>query len=218
MKLRISKLSDRKVFLSLTIAAVIITSFVSPTSFVVLNAHAEGHDLPASDIGDRKAEAKNFEVQYQDITFNVNVSSPSTVEKVILNPENKQLVIRYPSEEWQHFDDFQVYVDIPNELMSGPFVAVFNGMDLQVSEEEKDDKTITLILNGTHLDVMQMNDTSESMDGMDRGNNNSSQQQNSIVITATNVVPEFPLALPVAATAIAAAIMLAGKVKSHPVV
>jgi len=147
------------------------------------------------------AKAKNFDVQYQDTTFNVTVSSPSLVEQVTLNPDNKQLVIQYPSEEWQHFDNFQVYVDIPNEMMSGPFTASFNGMQLQVTEEKKDDKTTTLILNGTHLDVIEMNNsdnnTSGSMEGndMDMGNNASQQmqqqQQNSIVITATKLYQNF---------------------------
>jgi hypothetical protein len=170
------------------------------------------------------AEAKNFDVQYQDTTFNVTVSSPPLVEQVTLNPDNKQLVIQYPSEEWQHFDNFQVYVDIPNEMMSGPFTASFNGMQLQVTEEKKDDKTTTLILNGTHLDVIQMNNsgdnnTSGSMErrDMDMSNNASQQkqqQQNSIVITATNAVPEFLLVLPIAAAAIATAIMIARKIKT----
>jgi type III secretory pathway component EscV len=52
---------------------------------------------------------------------------------------------------------------------------------------------------------------------MDMGNNASEQmqqQQNSIVITATNAVPEFPLVLPIAAAAIVTAIMFARKIKT----
>ncbi len=151
------------------------------------------------------AEAQDFDVSYQDTRFNVSIISPSAVEKVVLEPESKQLVIQYPS-ELQHFDNFQVRVDVLNEMMSGPFTATFNGMELQVNEEEKDGVT-TLALNGTHLDIMQ---TSDGMEGMDMSD---STQQNAIVITATSVVPEFPVALPVAAIALASAIVIAGKVK-----
>ena len=100
------------------------------------------------------------------MNFNMNVSSLLEIEKVELNPENKQLTIRYLGGEWQHFDDFEVYVDIPKKMMSGPFTAVFNGMKLEVTEEQKDDRTTTLFLNETHLDVMQINQ-SGSMEGME---------------------------------------------------
>jgi hypothetical protein len=49
------------------------------------------------------------------MNFNMNVSSLLEIEKVELNPENKQLTIRYLGGEWQHFDDFEVYVDIPKK-------------------------------------------------------------------------------------------------------
>jgi hypothetical protein len=157
------------------------------------------------------AAAQKFAVSYREMNFNVNVSSPSQFENVELKPENKQLTIQYPGGEWQHFDDFQVYVDIPKEMMSGPFTAVFNGMELMVTEEQKDDRTTTLILNGTHLDMMQMNE-SGSMEGMEM---EEAQQQNTIVITATSVVPEFPFALPVAGAAIAAALAVARKIRTR---
>jgi hypothetical protein len=150
------------------------------------------------------AAAQKFDVPYQEMNFDVNVSSPLQVEKVELNTENKQLTIQYPGGEWQHFDDFQVYVDIPKEMMSGPFMAVFNGMELEVTEEHKNDRTTTLILNGTHLDVMQMNQ-SGNMEGMEM----EESQRNTIVITAISVVPEFPSALPVTGAAIAAALAVA---------
>ena len=157
------------------------------------------------------AAAQKFAVSYQEMNFNVNVSSPTQVENVELKPEDKQLTIQYPGGEWQHFDDFQVYVDIPKEMMSGPFTAVFNGMELMVTEEQKDDRMTTLILNGTHLDVMQMNE-SGGMEGMEM---EEPQQQNAIVITATSVVPEFPFALPVAGAAIAAALIVARKIRTR---
>lgn len=49
------------------------------------------------------------------MNFNVNVPSLLVIEKVKLNPENEQLTIRYPGGEWQHFDDFEIYVDIPKK-------------------------------------------------------------------------------------------------------
>jgi hypothetical protein len=96
-------------------------------------------------------------------------------------------------------------MSISKKMMSGPFTAVFNGMKLEVTEEQKDDRTTTLFLNETHLDVMQMNQ-SGSMEGMEM---EESDQQNAIVITATSVIPEFPLAIPVEETAIVAALIVA---------
>jgi hypothetical protein len=148
------------------------------------------------------AEAKKFPVSSEDVNFNVNVSSPLSIQNVELKPESKQLIIQYPSGEWQHFDNFQVYVDIPKEMMSGPFIAVFNRMELEVSEVQKDNGTTTLFVNGTHLDLMEMNQTSEGgmdgMEGMDMEERamEGGSQQNAIVITAPTVVPEFPPGLP----------------------
>jgi hypothetical protein len=79
-------------------------------------------------------------------------------------------------------------------------------MKLEVTEEYKDDRTTTLFLNGTRLDVMQMNQSGRSMEGMEM---EESDQQNAIVITATSVIPEFPLAIPVEGTAIVAALIVA---------
>lgn len=154
------------------------------------------------------AEAQSFDISHEGSSFEVSVSSPSPVEGVELVPEKKQLIIQYPSQELQHFDNFQVHVDMSSEMMSGPFTATFNGMELQVSEKQKDGKT-GLMLNGTHLDVMQM----DSKQGHQMGD--MEEQQNAIVITATTVVPEFPLSLAIAGTAIAAAVVTARKVKGR---
>lgn len=89
-------------------------------------------------------------------------------------------------------------------MMAGPFTAVFNGMELIVSEEDKDDRTTTLILN-----VMQMNQ-SGGMEGMEEA-----QQQNAIIVTATSVVPEFPFALLVAGAAISAALAVTRKIRTY---
>jgi hypothetical protein len=149
------------------------------------------------------AVAKKFPVSYEDRNFNVNISSPLSIQNVELKPESKQLIIQYPSGEWQHFDNFQVYVDIPKEMMSGPFTAVFNRMELEVSEVQKDDNgTTTLFLNDTHLDLIEMNQTLEGgMEGMEEMNMEErpiegGSQQNAIVITAATVVPDCPPGLP----------------------
>jgi hypothetical protein len=97
------------------------------------------------------AAAQKFPISYEDMEFNINVSSPLSVERVELMPENRQLVIQYPAGGWQHLDDFQVSVDIPNEMMSGPFTAVFNRMQLNVSEQQKDNRRYGRNGNGRRI-------------------------------------------------------------------
>jgi hypothetical protein len=166
------------------------------------------------------ASAQKFPVLYQDMEFDVNVSSPISVQNVTLKPESKQLLIQYPAGEWQHIDDFQLSVDIPNEMMSGPFTAVFNGMQLSVSEQQKDNRITSLFLNGSHLDLIEMNQTTGSAQGMegmemDEASPQQEQQQqgNAVIITGASVLPELPLALPVAGVGIATAIAIARKIK-----
>ena len=147
------------------------------------------------------ASVQEFSVSHEEEDFGIEVSSPIEVESVELKPESKQLVIQYPGGEWKHVDNFQVNVEFPDEMMSGPFTAVFNGMDLNVTESQSEGRT-SLFLNGTHLDVMQMNQS--GMEGMQMDG-----QQNAIVITATNVVPEFRIAMAVAAGAAMGAVIVA---------
>ena len=146
------------------------------------------------------ASAQEFPVSYEGTNFNVNVTSPIPIQNVTLKPENKQLIIQYPSGEWQHLDNFQVYVDIPNQMMSGPFAAVFNGMQMnvtQVQQQQGDNRTTSsLLLNGSHLDLLQMtNQTSggdggggmQGMEGMNMTQSttvDAARQQNAIIITA----------------------------------
>jgi hypothetical protein len=86
-------------------------------------------------------------------------------------------------------------------------------MQLNLSEQQKDNRTRTLFLNGSHLDLMEMNQTTGGMEGMEMNEGSPQQQQNAIIITAASIVPELPLALPVAGTAIAIAIAIAQRVK-----
>jgi len=150
------------------------------------------------------ASAQGFPVSYEGTNFNVNVTSPISIQNVTLKPESKQLIIQYPSGEWQHLDNFQVFVDIPKQMMSGPFTAVFNGMQMNVTQVEQqqqsDDRTTSLLLNGSHLDLLQMtNQTSgggdddgggmQRMEGMNmtQPTTDAGRQQNAIIITAAAI-------------------------------
>jgi hypothetical protein len=153
------------------------------------------------------ASAQEFSVSNEATNFNVNVTSPISIQNVTLKPESKQLIIQYPSGEWQHLDNFQVYVDIPKQMMSGPFTAVFNGMQMnvtQVEQQQGDNRTTSLLLNGSHLDLLEMtnqtsgggdDDGGGSMQGMGEmeGMNmtqpttDAGRQQNAIIITAAAI-------------------------------
>jgi hypothetical protein len=145
------------------------------------------------------ASDQEFTVSYEGTNFNVNVTSPISIQNVTLKPESKQLIIQYPSGEWQHLDNFQVYVDIPKQMMSEPFTAVFNGMQMNVTQvqQQSDNRTTSLLLNGSHLDLLQMsnqtsggdNDDGGGMQGMEGMNmtqltTDVERQQNAIIITA----------------------------------
>jgi hypothetical protein len=147
------------------------------------------------------ASAQEFPVSYEDTNFNVNVTSPLPVQNVTLKPENNQLIIQYPSGEWQHLDNFQVYVDIPKQMMSEPFTAVFNGMQMNVTQvqQQSDNRIISLLLNGSHLDLLQMTDQAseggdddggmQRMEGMNmtQSATDVGRQQNAIIITAAAI-------------------------------
>lgn len=141
------------------------------------------------------ASAQEFPVSYGDTNFNVNITSPISIQNVTVKPENNQLIIQYPTGEWQHLDNFQVYVDIPKQMMSEPFTAVFNGMQMNVTQVQQSDTRITsYLLNGSHLDLLQMTnqtsagDTSNmhAMEGMNMTQSTTGvgTQQNAIIITA----------------------------------
>ncbi|HJU34841.1 MAG TPA: hypothetical protein VJ695_06945 [Nitrososphaera sp.] len=142
------------------------------------------------------ASAQEFPVSHEGTTFNVNVTSSISIQNVTMKPENDQLVIQYPSGEWQHLDNFQVYVDIPKQMMmSEPFTAAFNGIQMNITHVPQSDTRITsLLLSGSHLDLLQMmNQTSgghsSSMQGMEGINmtqftTDAESQRNAIIITA----------------------------------
>lgn len=141
------------------------------------------------------ASAQEFPVSHEGTSFNVNVTSPISIQDVTLRPENIQLIIQYPTGEWQHLDNFEVYVDIPKQMMSEPFTAVFNGMQMNVTQmAQSNDRITSLLLNGTHLDLLQMtnltsagdNSNMQSMEAMNMTQLTTGvgTQQNAIIITA----------------------------------
>ena len=141
------------------------------------------------------ASAQEFPVSYGDMNFNVNITSPISIQNVTVKPESNQLIIQYPTGEWQHVDNFQVYVDIPKQMMSEPFTAVFNGMQMNVIQLQQSDARITsLLLNGSHLDLLQMtnqtslgnNSNMQAMEGMNMTQSATGvgTQQNAIIVTA----------------------------------
>jgi len=159
------------------------------------------------------ASSQTFPVSHETTNFNINVSSPVSVQNVALKPESKQLIIQYPSGEWEHRGNLQVYLDIPKQMMSEPFTAMFNGMLLNVSQVQSDDVTTSLFLNGSHLDSMEggrnqtlaggggEGDGTQEMDMEQTATKAAGTQQNAIVITAATIVPEFPPSLAFVATA-----------------
>jgi hypothetical protein len=142
------------------------------------------------------ASAQEFPVSYGETNFNVNITSPISIQNVTVKPENNQLIIQYPTGEWQHVDNFQVYLDIPKQMMSEPFTAVFNVMQMNVTQLQQSDTRVTsLLLNGSHLDLLQTmtNQTSagdnpnmQIMEGMNMTQSTTGveTQQNAITITA----------------------------------
>ncbi|MEO9295755.1 MAG: hypothetical protein ABI347_09175 [Nitrososphaera sp.] len=124
-------------------------------------------------------------VKYQDRTFEVGAYSSMSITGAELFTEKKQLVIH--SDHGNSTGDFKITLEIPKEMMSGPFSATYgDGSALEMQQTPGDNST-TLILTGKHA-----------------GHNTDS----SVVISAANVVPEFPVASPVAAAGFASAVIL----------
>ncbi|MEO9363113.1 MAG: hypothetical protein ABI348_04350 [Nitrososphaera sp.] len=144
---------------------------------------------------------QTLKVNYQDTAFDVGAYSSMTIEKAELKTESKQLVLSSSgsTNATTHSGDFTIKLEIPKQMMSGPFSALTgSGAVLDVKEEAaSNDQVTTLVLTGKHEDVVQADAPAGS----------SSSQ--SIVITAANVVPEFPMGLAGAIAAVGfAAIIL----------
>ncbi|HEY3094525.1 MAG TPA: hypothetical protein VGJ42_02075 [Nitrososphaera sp.] len=138
-----------------------------------------------------------FEVSYQDMKFNVKTVSPVQISEADFLQEKKQLVITSADIINGTSQDFSIRVDVPKDMMSGPFTAALEyGTELGISENSTDASIRSLIITGQKHDV-----------GMDlEGMGDITQHSHSIVISATNVLPEFPLGI----ASVAAALTIIG--------
>lgn len=137
-------------------------------------------------------------VNYQDTAFDTGAYSSSiAISKAELKTENKQLIL-YSSGSGNgttaaaHSGDFTIKLEIPKQMMSGPFSAALgSGTALDVREDASSpsDKITTLVLTGKHQDIVQ---TADAPSGSSQP---ASATTTTIIITAANVVPEFPVGL-----------------------
>ena len=140
---------------------------------------------------------QSFEVSYEDMKFSVRTISPVSISQADFVQNKKQLVVTSPDMINGTSHEFSLRVEVPVEMMSGPFTAALeDGTDLGIAENATDPTTRSLIITGPQHDSgMNMGDT----------------HTHSIIISATNVVPEFPVGLLslFAAIAIMTAILMA---------
>ena len=128
-------------------------------------------------------------VKYQDTAFEVGAYSTLTITNAELFTEKKQLVL-HSSQGNSTSGDFKITLEIPKEMMSGPFSASYgDGNALDVQQAAASNNSTTLVVTGDHAGH-------GSLDG-------------SIVISAANVVPEFPVGIagPIAAAGFASVIL-----------
>jgi hypothetical protein len=136
--------------------------------------------------------SQSFAVNYQDMKFDVNTVSPVQVADASFVQEKKQLVISSGDMIDPSNRDFSMRVDVPKDMMSGPFAAALeDGTQLVITENATDSSVRSLIITGQHDSNMT------GMNGMNMQNHT-----HSVVISATNVVPEFPVGIASAAAAI----------------
>jgi hypothetical protein len=137
-------------------------------------------------------------VNYQDTTFDVGAYSSSiAISKAELKTENKQLILSSSGSGANgttaaavHSGDFTIRLEIPKQMMSGPFSAALgSGAALDVKEDASSpsDKITTLVLTGKHQDIVQADAPS--------GPSQPAATTTTIIITAANVIPEFPVGL-----------------------
>lgn len=121
-------------------------------------------------------QRQSLSVNYQDRAFDVGIYSQMTISGALLDIENKQLVLRTGG---PHSGDLRMTLEIPTEMMSGPFSASYGSGMLDVQESSSGEVT-RLALTGAHADA----------------------EQSDIVISAASVIPEFPVGLAGAISAI----------------
>lgn len=123
------------------------------------------------------AQRQSLSVNYEDRAFDVGVYSQTTISGVQLDTENRQLVLR--TGDSSHSGDLSIMLEIPTEMMSGPFSASYGSETLEVRESASGEIT-RLVLTGEHTDA----------------------EQSDIIISAASVIPEFPVGLAGAISAI----------------
>jgi hypothetical protein len=134
--------------------------------------------------------SQSFAVNYKDMKFDVNTVSPVQVSDASFLQEKKQLVITSGDIIDTSNRDFSMRIDVPKDMMSGPFVAALeDGTQLVITDNSTDSSIMSLIITGGQHD--------SNRNGM-----NIQNHAHSVVISATNVVPEFPVRIPFAAAAI----------------
>lgn len=152
---------------------------------------------------------QTFPVKYQDKAFNVGIYTTETISKAELNTESRQLIISLntttnstssaatanatKSSSNENLGDHAIKLEIPKEMMSGPFSATLsNGAVLDLKEDTTADHTATvLMLTAKHDNMTQAGGSSSS----NSNNNTSADSPQKIIITAANVIPEFPIGI-----------------------
>lgn len=124
------------------------------------------------------AQRQSLSVDYEDRVFEVGVYSQVTVGGARLDTENRQLILR--TDNSSHSGDLRIMLEIPAEMMSGPFSASYGDGTLDV-QESASGETTWLVLTGEHAGA----------------------EESDIVVSAASVIPEFPIGLTGAVSAIA---------------
>ncbi|HVX02484.1 MAG TPA: hypothetical protein VHA09_04960, partial [Nitrososphaera sp.] len=144
------------------------------------------------------APKQTLTVNYQNTTFSVGAYSLMTISKAELKTESRQLVLSYPipTNTTAHPDgDVTIKLEVPKQMMSGPFSASLgSGAALDIREDTSSDQITNLVLTGKHDDVVQ----ADAPVGASQA----------IIITAANVVPEFPVELAGSIAAIGFAVII----------
>lgn len=128
--------------------------------------------------------SQSFTSEYQGIKYNINTLSPVQLTVAKFIQEKKQLVVTSNDIIDTNNHDFSMRLDLPKEMMSGPFIATLeDGTKLNITENGTNPSTSILIITGIHnANTTQMKAES---------NNISSINSHNMYISATNVVPEF---------------------------